>query len=49
MQQIFFEHVLLQKDEIFVTDFANSISLTVGIPATHMPYSIYEYMQDYFF
>ena len=40
---------MLQQNQIFVTDFAKTISLLPGSAATHMPTSIYNYMNTNFF
>ena len=49
LTQIQFRSVLLQQNQIFVTDFAKTISLLPGSAATHMPTSIYDYMNKNFF
>ena len=49
MSQISFKTVLLQENQIFVTDFMEQINLTPASAATHLPNSIYQYMNDNFF
>ena len=49
MSQISFSTVLLQENQIFVTDFQEQITLTPASAATHIPQSIYNYMDENFF
>ena len=49
LSQISFKDVLLQEDQIFVQDFSPSISIIPACAATHMPSSIYHYMETNFF
>ena len=49
MSQISFHTVLLQENQIFVTNFLEQISLTPAMAATHVPESIYDYMDENFF
>lgn len=48
MSQISFSSILMQESQIFVTDFGNTIDLTPGIAATHIPLSIYNYTDTNF-
>eukprot|EP00354_Favella_ehrenbergii_P004465 CAMPEP_0170451608 /NCGR_PEP_ID=MMETSP0123-20130129/789_1 /TAXON_ID=182087 /ORGANISM="Favella ehrenbergii, Strain Fehren 1" /LENGTH=129 /DNA_ID=CAMNT_0010713349 /DNA_START=549 /DNA_END=938 /DNA_ORIENTATION=- len=49
MDQISFKTVLLEENQIFVIDFGPSISVTPACAATHLPLSIYDYMDENFF
>ena len=49
LSQISFKNLLLQENQIFVKDFANKISLLPSSAGTHLPTSIYRYMDANFF
>ena len=49
LEQLSFRDVLLQGNQIYVEKFETSIKLIPGSTATHMPTSIYNYMQENFF
>ena len=49
MPQIKFNSVHLQNNQIFVTDFKTSISMTPASAGTHLPKTIFEYMDENFF
>ena len=49
LEQLNFRSVLLQGNQIYVEKFETSIKLIPGSTATHIPVSIYNYMEDNFF
>ena len=49
LEQLDFKSVLLQDNQIFVGTFDPTISLILASAATHIPTTIYDYMQENFF
>ena len=49
LEQLSFKDVLLQTNQIYVKKFNTSIKIIPGSAATHMPTSIYDYMEENFF
>lgn len=49
LSQLAFKDVLLQDNQIFVNDFSPEISLIIASAATHIPTTIYDYMDENFF
>jgi len=49
MNQISFSDLLVQDNQVFLTNFEHGITITPASPATHIPSSIFKYMDNNFF